>query len=39
MYGGANVRVDFPRLLKLWQYGKLDLEGMITRRVRLDDVE
>ena len=38
MYGGANVRVDFPRLLRLWKAGKLDLEGMITRRMPLEDV-
>ena len=38
MYGGANVRVDFHRLLRLWKAGKLDLEGMITRRIKLDEV-
>ncbi len=38
MYGSANVRVDFPRLLRLWKYGKLDLEGMISRRMPLEDV-
>jgi S-(hydroxymethyl)glutathione dehydrogenase/alcohol dehydrogenase len=38
MYGSANVRVDFPRLLRLWKAGKLDLEGMITRRMPLEDV-
>jgi S-(hydroxymethyl)glutathione dehydrogenase/alcohol dehydrogenase len=38
LYGGANVRVDFPRLLRLWKAGKLDLEGMITRRMPLDEV-
>jgi S-(hydroxymethyl)glutathione dehydrogenase/alcohol dehydrogenase len=38
MYGGANVRVDFPRLLRLWRHGKLDLEGMISRRMKLDEV-
>ena len=38
MYGGANVRVDFPRLLRLWKAGKLDLEGMITRRIEVDEV-
>jgi hypothetical protein len=37
-YGGANVRVDFPRLLRLWKAGKLDLEGMITQRIRIEDV-
>ena len=38
MYGSANVRVDFDRLLRLWKAGKLDLEGMISRRIRVDDV-
>ena len=38
MYGSANVRVDFPRFLRLWKAGKLDLEGMITRRMPLEQV-
>jgi S-(hydroxymethyl)glutathione dehydrogenase/alcohol dehydrogenase len=38
MYGSANVRVDFNRLLRLWKAGKLDLEGMISRRIALDEV-
>jgi len=38
MYGSANVRVDFDRLLRLWKAGKLDLEGMISRRIKVDDV-
>jgi S-(hydroxymethyl)glutathione dehydrogenase/alcohol dehydrogenase len=38
MYGSANVRVDFHRLLRLWKAGKLDLEGMITRRLPLEEV-
>jgi len=38
MYGSANVRVDFPRLLRLWKAGKLDLEGMITRRLALEEI-
>jgi S-(hydroxymethyl)glutathione dehydrogenase/alcohol dehydrogenase len=37
-YGSANVKRDFPRLLALWRSGQLDLEGMITRRLSLDDV-
>jgi S-(hydroxymethyl)glutathione dehydrogenase/alcohol dehydrogenase len=37
-YGSANIRRDFPRLLALWRAGKLDLEGMITRRLTIDDV-
>lgn len=37
-YGSANVRRDFPRLLKYWRRGQLDLEGMITKRFDLKDV-
>ncbi|MBV9293914.1 MAG: Zn-dependent alcohol dehydrogenase [Frankiales bacterium] len=37
-YGSDNIRRDFPRLLDLWRGGRLDLEGMITRRLGLDDV-
>lgn len=38
MYGSANVRTDFDRLLRLWRQGKLDLEGMISRRIKVDEV-
>ena len=37
-YGSADVRSDFHRLLALWKTGRLDLEGMITSRIGLDDV-
>jgi S-(hydroxymethyl)glutathione dehydrogenase / alcohol dehydrogenase len=37
-YGSANIQRDFPRLIDLWRAGRLDLEGMITRRLRIDDV-
>src|SRR3954452_8661699 len=37
-YGSANVRRDFPRLLALWRSGRLDLEGMITRRLSIGDI-
>jgi S-(hydroxymethyl)glutathione dehydrogenase/alcohol dehydrogenase len=37
-YGSANIKRDFPRLLSLWRSGRLDLEGMITRRLALEDV-
>ena len=37
-YGSANIRRDFPRLVALWRAGQLDLEGMITHRLALDDV-
>ena len=38
-YGSADVRSDFLKLLRLWRAGRLDLEGMITRRVALDDLD
>jgi len=37
-YGGADVRVDFHRLLRLAEAGRLDLAGMIDRRIPLEDV-
>lgn len=37
-YGTANFRRDVPRMLSLWREGRLDLEGMISKRIRLDDV-
>ncbi|HUD36954.1 MAG TPA: Zn-dependent alcohol dehydrogenase [Streptosporangiaceae bacterium] len=38
LYGEANIRTDFHRLLSLWRAGRLDLEGMITHRIGLDDI-
>jgi S-(hydroxymethyl)glutathione dehydrogenase/alcohol dehydrogenase len=37
-YGSANIRRDFPKLLDLWRSGQLDLEGMITRRLTIDQI-
>jgi S-(hydroxymethyl)glutathione dehydrogenase/alcohol dehydrogenase len=37
-YGSADVRTDFSRVLGLWKNGRLDLEGMISRRIAIDDV-
>jgi S-(hydroxymethyl)glutathione dehydrogenase/alcohol dehydrogenase len=37
-YGSADVRTDFHRMLRLWRNGKLDLEGMITRRIDLSEI-
>jgi S-(hydroxymethyl)glutathione dehydrogenase / alcohol dehydrogenase len=39
LYGSADVRRDYARLLGLWRAGRLDLEGMITQRLRLDDLD
>jgi S-(hydroxymethyl)glutathione dehydrogenase / alcohol dehydrogenase len=39
LYGEADVRRDYNRLLGLWRAGRLDLEGMITQRLKLDDLD
>jgi S-(hydroxymethyl)glutathione dehydrogenase/alcohol dehydrogenase len=38
VYGGADVRVDFARMINLWKRGLLDLGGMISQRLGLSDV-
>ena len=38
LYGSADVRTDFARLLRLWRAGRLDLTGMVSRHVTLDQV-
>jgi S-(hydroxymethyl)glutathione dehydrogenase/alcohol dehydrogenase len=38
IYGNADVRVEFPRLLRLWKAGRLDLEGLISKRTTLDGI-
>jgi len=38
MYGGADVRTDFNRFLRLSKAGRLDLEGMLSRRIHIDEV-
>ena len=37
-YGGADVRSDFDKLIRLWKAGKLDLDQMITRRIKIDEI-
>jgi S-(hydroxymethyl)glutathione dehydrogenase / alcohol dehydrogenase len=38
LYGGAQVRRDFPRLVRLVESGLLDLGSLVTRRLALDQV-
>jgi S-(hydroxymethyl)glutathione dehydrogenase/alcohol dehydrogenase len=37
-YGSVDVRNDFHRLLRLWKAGQLDLEGMISKRMKIDEI-
>jgi len=37
-YGGANVRTEFHRLIRLWRTGRLDLDGMVSKRFGLEGV-
>jgi S-(hydroxymethyl)glutathione dehydrogenase/alcohol dehydrogenase len=38
IYGSADVRVDFHRVLDLWKAGLLDLEGLVSNEIGLEDV-
>jgi S-(hydroxymethyl)glutathione dehydrogenase/alcohol dehydrogenase len=37
-YGSSRQVIDFPRILDLYMEGKVDLDSMITNRIRLEDV-
>jgi S-(hydroxymethyl)glutathione dehydrogenase/alcohol dehydrogenase len=37
-YGSADVRTEFHRLIRLWRAGRIDLEGMISARVPLEEI-
>ncbi|GIH72189.1 alcohol dehydrogenase catalytic domain-containing protein [Sphaerimonospora thailandensis] len=38
MYGDADVRRDFPRFAALYKAGRLDLDSMISSRIKLADL-
>jgi NDMA-dependent alcohol dehydrogenase len=38
VYGSCNPRVDIARFIRLYEAGLLQLDEMITRRYRLDDI-
>ena len=37
-FGSANPHREVPRLVALWQQGRLDLEGMISARRPLEEI-
>ncbi|MGH3378645.1 MAG: Zn-dependent alcohol dehydrogenase [Actinoallomurus sp.] len=38
LYGSSDLRRDVPRFVDLWRGGRLDLEKLITRRIRFEDL-
>ncbi|WFB09824.1 Zn-dependent alcohol dehydrogenase [Streptomyces sp. LX-29] len=38
LYGGGDVLRSYERAIALWRAGRIDLEGLITHRVRLEEV-
>ena len=38
IFGSANIRYDIPHLLRLYDQGQLDLDSMVTRTYKLEDV-
>jgi S-(hydroxymethyl)glutathione dehydrogenase/alcohol dehydrogenase len=39
LYGSAQVRRDFPRLIGLVESGRLDVGSLVSRRIRLEEVD
>nr|WP_272953021.1 zinc-binding dehydrogenase [Mycolicibacter kumamotonensis] len=37
-YGSSDARTDFDRLLELWRTHQLDLEGLVSDRLSIDDI-
>jgi len=37
-YGSSNVQQDVPRLLEYYQRGELKLDELISRRIKVDEV-
>ena len=38
LYGGGDVLRSYDRAIALWRAGRIDLEGLITHRVRLGEI-
>ncbi|MGW8376395.1 Zn-dependent alcohol dehydrogenase [Streptomyces sp. ODS28] len=38
LYGGGNVLHSYERAIALWRSGRIDLGGMITHRVRFEEI-
>jgi S-(hydroxymethyl)glutathione dehydrogenase/alcohol dehydrogenase len=38
IFGGCNPRAEIPALLSLYQAGRLNLDGLVTTKYRLEDI-
>ena len=38
LFGDAQFRTDIPRYVRLFEEGKLDLNGVVTKELRLEDI-
>ncbi|MFF5212802.1 alcohol dehydrogenase catalytic domain-containing protein [Streptosporangium sp. NPDC000396] len=38
VYGSSDLRRDVNRFVSLWRAGRLDLESLVTRRIRFEDL-
>jgi S-(hydroxymethyl)glutathione dehydrogenase/alcohol dehydrogenase len=38
LYGGCDLKRDVPLFIDLWRAGKLDIEGLISRRIGFEDL-
>lgn len=38
LFGDAQFRRDVPRYVRLYEEGRIDLDGLVTRELRLEDI-
>ena len=38
LYGGCDLKRDIPRFVDLWRAGRLDIDGLISRRIGFADI-
>jgi Zn-dependent alcohol dehydrogenase len=38
LYGGCDLQRDVPRFVRLWRAGRLDIEGLISRRITFGEL-
>ncbi len=38
LFGSGNPRADIPKLIGLWREGQVDLDGLVTKEITLDQV-